>query len=213
MAKLRFRFQTITIDDIDVHVRTLRDTQQFYDPDHIARDLGISSSQWSIFGVVWPSSIVLANYVATLETKTKQILEIGCGIGLTSLFLQHKNRNITATDYHPNAETFLQYNADLNGNPRIPFIQSDWNQVPKQVELFNLIIGSDLLYEEGHVEGLASFVNHHSEKISTFILVDPGRGFHNKLKRRMELDGFSCKIHKPQVEGDFKGRILTFTRG
>jgi len=213
MAKLRFRFQTITIDDIDVHVRTLRDIQQFYDPDHIARDLGISSSQWSMFGVVWPSSIVLANYVATLETKTKQILEIGCGIGLTSLFLQHKNRNITATDYHPNAETFLQYNADLNGNPRIPFIQSDWNQVPKQVELFNLIIGSDLLYEEGHVEGLASFVNHHSEKIATFILVDPGRGFHNKLKRRMELDGFSCNMHKPQVEGDFKGRILTFTRG
>ena len=216
MAKLRFRFQTISVGDIDVHVRTLKDKQQYSDPDNLAENLGISSAQWALFGTVWPSSRILLEHVASLETEEISILEVGCGIGLTSLFLQQINRDITATDYHPEAERFLEYNADLNDNSSIPFVQSDWNEVSEELGDFDLIVGSDLLYEETHVEGIASFVDRHAKKIAQFILVDPGRGRHNKLQRKMEEKGFSCVMHKPKktdfLEKDFKGRILTFDR-
>ena len=39
--------------------------------------------------------------------KIKRILEVGCGIGLSSLILNRLNADITATDYHPEAEKFL----------------------------------------------------------------------------------------------------------
>ncbi len=39
------------------------------------------------FGVVWPSSEVLANFIFDYDFKNKRILEVGCGIGLSSLIL------------------------------------------------------------------------------------------------------------------------------
>ena len=70
----------------------------------IAKNLGIPSAMWPIFGLVWPSSIVLANFMLSYDYTNKRILEIGCGIGLTSLLLNNKFADISATDIHPEAE-------------------------------------------------------------------------------------------------------------
>ena len=40
------KFETLLIDNIDFQIRSLKDRQQFDDPDGIAEDMGISSSQW-----------------------------------------------------------------------------------------------------------------------------------------------------------------------
>ena len=58
MSSPRIRYQTIEIKDIDIHVRTLRDNQQFSDDDEIASRLGISSAMWPLFGVIWASEEV-----------------------------------------------------------------------------------------------------------------------------------------------------------
>ena len=82
---LRIRYQTIEFDNIDIHLCTLRDKQQFSDQRDEAHDFGISSASWPLFGVIWPSSLVLANYILDYKTEGKKILELGCGIALTSL--------------------------------------------------------------------------------------------------------------------------------
>lgn len=41
---LRIRYQTVEFGDTDIHLCTLRDKQQFNDPDDVAKDLGISSA-------------------------------------------------------------------------------------------------------------------------------------------------------------------------
>ncbi|MCD8541365.1 MAG: hypothetical protein LRY22_01600 [Aliarcobacter cryaerophilus] len=56
----------------------------------------------------------LALLTETNEQKNKRILEVGCGIGLSSLILNRLNADITATDYHPEAEKFLDINTELN---------------------------------------------------------------------------------------------------
>ena len=119
MSKLRFKYQTIEFEDIDIHVRTLRDTQQFSDKSDEAKDLGINSASWSLFGVIWPAGEILANYILQFDTTSKRILEVGCGIGLSSLLLNHLNKNITASDYHPEAEDFLLKNTLLNNDQKI----------------------------------------------------------------------------------------------
>ncbi|MGD8802761.1 MAG: histidine kinase, partial [Gammaproteobacteria bacterium] len=55
MFSLRYRYQTIELNGIDIHLRTLRDRQQYNDIDGIAEKLGISPASWPLFGVVWPS--------------------------------------------------------------------------------------------------------------------------------------------------------------
>lgn len=75
---LRVRYQTIEFGKTDIHLCTLPDKQQFSDPDDVALKLGISSAMWPIFGVVWPSGMVLAHYMSDYKTHGKRILEIGC---------------------------------------------------------------------------------------------------------------------------------------
>jgi len=215
-SPVRVRYQTIEFGSMDIHLCTLRDKQQFSDPEGIAEALGISEAQWSMFGVIWPSSLVLANYVVDYNTQGKRILEVGCGMALTSLLLSKQLRNITATDYHPEVAAFLERNSRLNHGTAIRFKQCDWNDFEKELGLFDLIIGSDLLYEDHHIKQLSAFINCHAKPNCEVILVDPGRGRKNKLTLQMDLFGFDCKHLKPQhtdyLEDPFKGHILKFWR-
>ena len=101
MSSLRVRYQTIEFDEVDIHVRTLRDNLQYSDVDGIAEKSGISSATWPFFGIIWDSSLVLAHFIFDFEVMGTRILEVGCGIGLSSLLLNHRFADITATDYHP----------------------------------------------------------------------------------------------------------------
>ena len=119
MSKLRLAYQTLEFGEIDIHLCTLRDSQQFHDPAGIAEKLGISSASWPIFGVVWPSSLVLAHFIHNFDTGAKRILEVGCGMAVSSLLLNKKKADITATDYHPETEGFLLRNSRLNDDNSI----------------------------------------------------------------------------------------------
>ncbi|CAK8712546.1 Putative nicotinamide N-methyase [Candidatus Electrothrix laxa] len=213
---LRIRYQTIEVGNIDIHLCTLRDRQQFSDPDRVAHDLGISSATWPIFGVVWPSSLVLAHYMLGYKTKDKRILEIGCGMALSSLLLNERMADITATDYHPEVERFLTRNALLNNGKSIAFERVDWADDRSKLGLFDIIIGSDLLYEDEHVQLLSSFIQKHANPQCDVIIVDPGRGRKTKLSTKMSGYGFASShvkpLHTDYLEQQFKGYILEFSR-
>jgi predicted nicotinamide N-methyase len=213
---IRVRYQTIEVGDMDIHLCTLRDKQQFSDPEGEADIMGISSATWPLFGVVWPSSIVLANHMLDYDIRNKRILEIGCGMALSSLLLNERMADITATDYHPEVNHFLDRNTDLNSGKNIAFEQVDWANDESDLGKFDLIIGSDLLYEDEHVLLLANFINNHANQHCDIILVDPDRGRKNKLDREMIAFGFTSSYIKPEhtdyLEESYKGSILKFSR-
>lgn len=216
MTKLRLSYQTVEFGKMDIHLCTLRNRQEFHDPEGVAENLGISSAQWPIFGVVWPSSMVLAHYISGYDTDSKRILEIGCGMALSSLLLNKQHANITATDYHPEAGAFLARNTLLNEDQPIAYEQVDWADTEDDLGLFDLIIGSDLLYEEQHIALLANFIEGHANQKCEVIIVDPGRGRKNKLSARLVELGYSSSQQKPRhtdyLNEEFKGYILTFSR-
>jgi len=199
MASLRVRYQTIEFGDTDIHLRTLRDRQEYSDPDDIAADLGIPSSNWSLFGVVWASGELLARLMHEYDFEGLRILEVGCGIGLASMVLSNRSADITATDYHPEARTFLAENVKLNSGENIPFVCADWSGQNDQLGKFDLIIGSDLLYERGHAELLSDFIDHHANPHCKVILVDPGRGHQSSFSKKMVGLGYSYNQTPPQV--------------
>jgi predicted nicotinamide N-methyase len=217
MSHFRVRYQTLEFDKTDIHVRTLRDKQEFSDDDNTAFDLGISSAVWSLFGVIWPSGEVLAHLMFEHEVKGLKILEVGCGIGLASLVLNHRLADITATDYHPEAGNFLNENTLLNGDRKIPFVRASWQDPGTNLGKYDCIIGSDILYERFHVDLLSAFIEKHAAENCLVMLVDPGRGHHAPFSKKMVTLGYTHSQRKPidtcYLTAPFKGQILTYQKG
>ncbi len=210
---MRFRFQTYEFDARDLHVRTLRNKQEYDDPEHEAEALGITSTNWSLFGVVWDSGEVLARLMWEKTFCGEKILEVGCGIALASLALSMRSENISATDRHPDAQRFLSYNSALNALPAIPFERCSWEEPESTLGKFDLIIGSDLLYDRSHVATLTRFIGRHANPGCEVIIVDPNRGLRSKFSACMAQAGFSHDPHTRVVAGapaGYKGSILTY---
>lgn len=216
ISSVRVRYTTLEIGEMDIHIRTLRDTLQFEDINGEAKKLGISSATWPIFGVVWPSSQVLARLMLSFNVKGKRVLEVGCGIALASLILNQRSADITATDYHPAAEGFLLHNVKLNNGKKIPFVRTGWADIDDDLGKFDLIIGSDILYEIEHVSLLSAFIDRHARSNCDVIIVDPRRGHHAKFSKKMAGLGYTCsqtKINQTDCMGkSVTCRVLTFSR-
>jgi predicted nicotinamide N-methyase len=197
-------------------IRTLRNRQQFSDPDGCAERAGICSASWPLFGVVWPAGLALAEEMSWFPVEGKHILEVGCGIGFPSLVLQQRGADITACDHHPLAEAFLRYNTDLNGLAPIPFFNAPWLAPSLDLGRFDLIIGSDLLYERDHPSLLAGFLADHANPTCQILLADPGRSRGGLLSAKLAIQGYAC-TETPLETGSpdmllLRGRLLNFVR-
>lgn len=216
MPDYQLKYETITVNHVDFIIRSLKDRQQFADPQQLAEAIGISSATWSLFGVVWPSARVLAGQVSLLQLGDKRVLEIGCGLALSSLVLHSMGVNITASDYHPLAEAFLDKNVQGNALPPIKFETGNWEQLNPLLGEFDLIIGSDVLYEPAHAESVANFIDRHSSHHARVMIVDPNRGNRSRFTKNMIALGYAHNFERFEVnEVDHeacKGRILHFQR-
>ena len=216
MTQYQVKIETITINDIDYLIRSLKDRQQFHDHRQRAEALGINSATWPLFGVVWPASKVLANAVSMITLDGKRVLEIGCGIALTSIVLHKLGVNITASDYHPLAKEFLDNNILANELPPIKFLTGNWEAENPLLGKFDLIIGSDVLYEPAHPELVSRFIDCHSGTDVEVIIVDPNRGNRARFTKKMIELGYTHDFRRFNVPGSddtqCKGRILHYQR-
>jgi len=215
MTEVRLKYQTLEFKTLEIHLRSLRDKQEFYDPLGEAESMGISSAQWSLFGVLWPSEHVLARAVEELDIQGKRVLEVGCGIGLASLLLKARGADITATDCHPQAGRFLDLNAQLNDLKPVPFLRTKWEDDYQGMGKFDLIIGSDLLYEQTGADLLSQFIHRHANPGCEAVMIDPGRRHHARFSKRMVALGWEHSQEKvtPLESEDppYKGVLLSYS--
>ncbi len=217
MSTLRFRYQTLEFGNTDIHIRSLRDSNQYADDKGIAADLGIHAGTWSHFGVMWDSGTVLAHQMQDVDITDKRILEVGCGIGLSSLLLSSRGANITATDHHPEAQHYLTINTGLNRGKAIPFVRTGWSNRDNCLGKFDLIIGSDLLYEPHHADLLSGFINQHAKPTCEIIIVDPGRRQRARFSQAMRALGYTHSRSQPDtshyiLKEPFTGYVLVYNR-
>ncbi|HET9821594.1 MAG TPA: methyltransferase domain-containing protein [Burkholderiaceae bacterium] len=207
-------------------IRSLLDRQQYADPCGEAAAAGFSSATWSLFGVVWPSALQLAALMAVWPlARDQRILEVGCGLALASLVCHRRRADVTASDSHPLAPCFLLDNAGLNDLPPLPYRHGDWGADPRQLVHdrhpvvrghFDLIMGSDVLYERDDPGHLAAFIGRHAAPGAQVLIVDPDRRNRPAFARRMAADGFALR-ETPLCgrDGDalpYKGRLMHFSR-
>ena len=216
MNKLKLKYEIIIFNQISYLILSLQDRQQYHDHDNAASDLGISSATWPLFGVIWPSSVILASTVSQMPLEGKRVLEIGCGIGLSSLVLHGMGINITASDYHPLAKTFLDKNIVNNELQPIEYQTGNWEKQNPQLGIYDLIIGSDVLYEPNHAKNVSQFIDQHSSPDVEVIIVDPDRSNHSHFTRNMAGLGYTHHYEKFNMmdldRKSCKGRILYYQR-
>jgi len=215
-AGYEVKFETVSGAGEDIHLRSLLDRQQFHDPLGEAEQLGISSAQWPLFGLLWPSGRVLAQAMQVFELGDKRILEIGCGLALASLVVHRRGGDVTASDCHPLTATFLLENLRLNHLPEMKYETGHWARANPRLGLFDLIIGSDLLYEREQPEALSQFIDLHSAPAVEVLIADPDRGNQAGFNRRMGVLGYSHTESRvwslPADGGPYKGRLHNYRR-
>jgi predicted nicotinamide N-methyase len=230
MSEYRTKQERVAIaGDADLVIRSLLDREQHSDPDGAAERLGISSASWPMFGVLWPSATHLAARLAARPVRAgERILEIGCGLALASLVAHRRGADVTASDRHPLAPVFLAENLKLNGLAPMKYLHGDWSAPAiatkagnasdaRHEERFDLIVGSDVLYERDVEGGLAGFVGRHAKPGCEVWIVDPDRSNRPAFNRRMAAAGFVRREERldvaaaPGVEA-YKGRLLVYER-
>lgn len=206
----------------DLIIRSLLDRQQYSDPLGEAERLGISSAAWPLFGLLWPSGLQLAARMAARPVRaTERILEIGCGLALAGLVGHRRGADVTVSDCHPLAAGFLEENLRLNGLAPMKYRHGHWGApeaqgMPIVRGRFDLIIGSDLLYERDVHAGLAIFIGLHAGPAAEVWIVDPDRGNRPAFNRQMAAQGFLMReerLDRPASPGvaAYKGRVLIYT--
>jgi predicted nicotinamide N-methyase len=209
------KLETVSGSGADLQVRSLLDRQQFHDPSGEAERAGISSSAWPLFGLIWPSGRVLADTMLGFELGGKRILELGCGLALASLVIHRRGGDVTASDCHPLAAAFLRENLRLNHLPAMKYQNGHWSRENPALGLFDLIIGSDVLYDREQPQALSRFIDRHSEAAVEVLIVDPDRGNRASFNRKMQLLGYShTETRVSALPGGeaYKGRLLGYQR-
>ncbi len=210
------KFETVTVGKQPFEIRSLKDKQQYDDPEGVSKKAGVSSAGWPLFGVIWPSGMMLADVMDDYPADGIRILEVGCGLGLASLVMHNQGADITASDYHPMAEKFMIQNIGLNKLLPIKFEMIDWAKIDNTLGKFDLIIGSDVLYEPNHPALLANFIERHAGEKCKVIIVDPGRRQRTEFTKRMVINGYALipyVINAVLAESlEFKGKVLVYTR-
>lgn len=216
-----------------LEIYTLLDRMQYYDPTGAAERLGICSAAWPLFGMLWPSGVQLAIKMAKKPVDPEQrILEIGCGLAIASLVAHRLGGNVTASDRHPMANHFLNKNLLNNKLSEMIYKYGQWGReepvslsdtgAPTLSKRYDLIMGSDLLYEPSSPAQVATFIHNHAASKSEVWVMDPNRGYRNQFSRSMAEYGFDLardqKVQRPfaysnaEVAEPYSGRFLLYKR-
>lgn len=167
------------------------------------------------FGVVWPSALALCELLCerSQTSKPTSILELGCGLALPSLIARKLGiPKVVATDRHALVPHFLERNAALNRLPKVEWRPLDWRHVEAQswinAEAFDLVVGSDLLYEPwqpGHLaHALALLLR---DATTEAWISDPGRRYLDTFATLAEAEGLECRALPPRSVGHGRGMV------
>ncbi len=154
------------------------------------------------FGVVWPSARALTTRLSKLPVETFRdtaILELGCGLAIPSLALAKRGIPVTATDYHPEVKNFLQANLMANqiSPEKLVYLEHNWEEGESFAdESWDLILGSDVLYEARYAQTLANRIARLLRRSprAKVLIADPGRPYLQKFSDAMVVHGLTPEI-------------------
>lgn len=157
-------FEPLLVDDKELQVLNIENMQAHLNRlihsgaiDHPLRDL-------PLWAKVWPGSIILGRFLRKFDLTGKNMLELGCGMGILSLLAaQYGPARVLATDLEPLALDFTRANI-LANNLEKTVSARHLNILKPDLEpesRFDFIAASELLYLDELHRPLVKFLKKH----------------------------------------------------
>ncbi len=145
-----FSFQ-LEEEQITLRGKTLKILKPRRLEDILQGDPFLETEKFPFWFKLWEASLVLADYLATIPPK-KKILEVGCGLGVVSLFASASGHDVLATDKEDLPLKILQKSAELNHlSLRIQKLDI---LNPHLEETFDIIASSEIIFKKSFYEPL-----------------------------------------------------------
>jgi predicted nicotinamide N-methyase len=155
----------VKIGRLELRFHKPRSIDPYLDPNDVMRGFPM----WS---KLWEASAVLVQHMAELPVDHRRsILELGSGLGVAGITAAAMGHDVTLTEYDPNALMFLQANVAQNNCERAKVHRLDWFQPDLEGD-FDLIIGSELVYQEAAMDALGGIFERYLRPQGRVILAE-----------------------------------------
>src|SRR5438094_2682612 len=161
---------------------------------------------------IWPSARVLATYVARLDGAGRSLLELGCGAGLVATAAALAGFDVCATDYYEDALRFTELNVAEHTGQMPDTRLVDWRELPRDLGRFDLVVGSDVLYERAYGALVARAIDITLKRGGEAVIADPGRIAAEEFVRDAAERGLRLAGHEqvPFLEGAIRQTISLY---
>ncbi len=164
------------------------------------KDKALESAVYALcpyFGALWPSARALAEILCSLDKQEldgKTFLEVGCGLALPSMLASRLGALVMASDFHPDVELFFSRNIERNSLANVVYRPQSWGELSGNLGTFDIIVGSDVLYESKQPEDLAGFLVRTLKSDGVAVITDPKRPYFKDFVKVMQDSGYTASV-------------------
>ena len=108
---------------------------------------------------LWSASSPLANKLLERQGRGRRALELGCGLGHCTIAATLAGFRVLATDRESDALDFTRENVHRNLGVAVETRMLDWRSPPNDLGQFDLVFGSDVMYESEHPAQILSLLS------------------------------------------------------
>lgn len=174
VSALTRRFRT-SVEDATVEAHTFSILRPANSDDLIREEDFVKDERLPYWADVWPSSLILAGKLLELKGRGKKALELGCGVGLSTLAAVTAGYDVLSTDYYEDALDVTRANVFRNLGTLARTRMVDWRHLPDDLGRFDLVFASDVLYEKEYAELLPAILDRVLTPSGLALIADPGR--------------------------------------
>ena len=214
VTALNRRFRT-SVEDATVNAHTFSILRPANSDDLIREEDFVKDERLPYWADVWPSSLILAGKLLGLKGRGKTALELGCGVGLSTLAATTAGYDVLSTDYYEDALDVTRANVFRNLGTLARTRLVDWRHLPDDLGRFDLVFASDVLYEKEYAELLPVILDRVLVPSGVALIADPGRVAAPVFVEACAQHGLAIrqKETRPFEAGEIKQRIDLYEIG
>ena len=176
LQRLREHFEIEKVSDrfgkVEIEYYCLKDPDSLLDEKTLLDSHG--ELKWQPYWAQnWEAANGIAEELSSLDLNERQVLDLGCGLGVTGAIAAAGGARVVLADNAPPALCFAQVNC-LPWKEQTSVVRLDWRRDDLKRK-FDFIVGSDILYDRKDIEYLDKFWRRHLADDGRVLLGDPNR--------------------------------------
>ncbi len=180
---------------VEAFIPSLQWVQEVYE-----HNAGAPTPYWA---QIWPAAKALCQMIASepVLVKDKAVLELAAGLGLPSLLAAQFAKEVTASDYMPEAVALMKQSAHHNKLTNMQCRVIDWNRLDKKL-CPDVLLLSDINYSPASFETLYKAISNFIQQGTTVLLSTPQRLMAKPFMER--LQPWQRKAYNTEVKHNSK---------